>query len=207
MQSRPLPPLRVVTDRAGSYIPASDAEIIDAFARGDRRAAALVYDRLLVAVDSTLYRVIGRREADHDDLVQAAFEQIIITLTRRRFAGGCTLHGWAAAITCNVALNAIRSRRRSRRVFDTDAEAESRGGRAHHDVEAQVSARRELERLRGHLAAMDPDRAQTVLLHDVFGTSLAETAKLTGVSMTAAQSRLARGRKDLRERMIREDAE
>jgi RNA polymerase sigma-70 factor (ECF subfamily) len=187
--------------------PASDTEIVEAFARGDRRAVELVYDRLFAAVDSTLYRVVGKREADHDDLVQASFEQIIITLSRRSFAGGCSLHGWAASIACHVGLNAIRSRRRARRVFEPEPPADVRPARGDHDVEAQVAARRELERVRAHLAEMDPDRAETVLLHDVFGTSLAETARLTNVSMTAAQSRLVRGRRDLRERMAKEVSE
>jgi DNA-directed RNA polymerase specialized sigma24 family protein len=40
-----------------------------------------------------------------------------------------------------------------------------------------------------------------VLVHDVFGHSLAETARLTGVSMSAAQSRLVRGRREVRARM------
>ncbi|HVU03562.1 MAG TPA: RNA polymerase sigma factor [Polyangiaceae bacterium] len=207
MLNRKRPPLRVVPEGRNEYIPASDAEIIEAFARGDRRATELVYDRLFAAVDSTLYRVVGRRESDHDDLVQSAFEQIVITLSRRSFAGGCTLHGWAAAIACHVGLNAIRSRRRARRIFDPDAEVEAHPEGAHRDVEAQVAARRELERMRAHLAEMDPDRAETVLVHDVFGASLAETAKLMGVSMTAAQSRLVRGRRDLRERMAREVSE
>jgi RNA polymerase sigma-70 factor (ECF subfamily) len=190
-----------------STVAPADAEIIEAFARGDRRAAALVYDRLVGVVDATLYRVLGKREVDHDDLVQSTFEQIILTLARQRFAGGCSLNGWAASIACHVGLNAIRSRTRARRVFDGTVEPDSiaTGRRSGHDVEAQVAARRELDRLRDHLGAMDQDRAKTVLMHDVFGFSLAETARLTGVSMTAAQSRLARGRRDLKERMNQEE--
>jgi RNA polymerase sigma-70 factor (ECF subfamily) len=205
---QPRPALRLVPTEGpeAAAVPAGDTEILEAFARGDRRAAALLYDRLAGVVDATLYRVIGRREADHDDLVQSAFEQIILTLSRQSFAGGCSLHGWAASIACHVGLNAIRSRARARRVFDgsADHDAESARRTAPDDVEAQVAARRELDRLRAHLAAMDPDRAKTVLLHGVFGLSLAETARLTGVSLVAAQSRLVRGRRDLKERMQKE---
>jgi RNA polymerase sigma-70 factor, ECF subfamily len=198
-------PLRVVPGGSPTPAPASasDEEIIEAFARGDRRAGELIYDRLVGVVDATLYRVVGRREADHDDLVQAAFEQIIVTLARRSFAGGCTLSGWAASIACHVGLNAIRSRRRARRVFSTehDGEAEAARHAEPRDVEAQVIARREMDRVRVQLAEMDPGRAVTVFVHDVLGVSLAETAKLTGVSVAAAQSRLVRGRRDLRQRL------
>lgn len=205
MQRRQRSPLWVVP--SGTQAPAaartSDEEIIDAFARGDRRAGTLIYDRLIGVVDATLYRVVGRREADHDDLVQAAFEQIIVTLARRSFAGGCSLSGWAASISCHVGLNAIRSRRRARRVFSTDHDGEVEAARhaEPRDIEAQVVARREMDRVRAHLAEMDPGRAMTLFVHDVVGVSLAETAKLTGVSVSAAQSRLVRGRRELRQRL------
>jgi RNA polymerase sigma-70 factor (ECF subfamily) len=187
-------------------VPPTDAEIIDAFARGDRRAAGLVYDRLIGIVDATLYRVMQRREADHDDLVQAVFEQIIVTLSRRSFAGGCTLAGWAASIACHIGLNAIRARTRARRIFvpSPDESMEIFGRSDAPDVEAQVIARREVERVRIELARMNPDRAMAVMIHDVLGLSLAEMARLTDVSMTAAQSRLVRGRRELRERLATE---
>lgn len=196
--------LRVVASGSGSG-PAEpcDEDVIRAFARGDRRSAELLYDRLVGVVDANLYKVLGRREVDHDDLIQAAFEQIILTLTRKSYAGGCSLAGWAAAIASHIGLNAIRSRTRSRRVFAVDADAEVAAAAEVEpvDLEAQVIARREVDRLRTHLAEMDASRAETVLVHDVFGHSLAETARLTGVSMSAAQSRLVRGRRELRARM------
>ncbi len=207
---RPAHPLRLVQrEPSPGTAPPGDEQILAAFATGDRRAAGLVYDRLIGVVDATLYRVVGTRGDDHDDLVQAAFEQIILTLTKNRFARGCSLRGWAASIAGHVGLNAIRSRTRARRVFDAAADVDRlvASRRSPDDVEAQVAARRDLDRVRRYLAELDPDRATTVLVHDVFGHSLAETAQLTGVSMTAAQSRLSRGRRDLAERLSREDAE
>jgi RNA polymerase sigma-70 factor (ECF subfamily) len=53
---------------------------------------------------------------------------------------------------------------------------------------------------------MTPERAETLLLHDMLGKELSEIAVLTGVSVAAAQSRLVRGRNELLERMKR-DAE
>ena len=198
------PTLRVVGGESG--LPgraASDEAVIAAFARRDRRAAEMVYDHLVGVVDATLYRVIGRREADHEDLIQTTFEQIIITLSRETFAGGCSLRGWAASIACHVGLNAIRARRRARRVFagstDVDFAAPERASSA--NPEAEAVARTELDRLRAHLSEMDPDRAETIIVHDVFGVSLAETAKLMSVSLPAAQSRLVRGRREIRARM------
>lgn len=190
----------------GPARPSSDEAIIGAFARRDRRAAEMVYDHLVGVVDATLYRVIGRREADHDDLIQTTFEQIIITLSRKSFAGGCSLRGWAASIACHVGLNAIRARRRARRVFahEADAEVVASERPSGANPEAETVARTEVNRLRMHLADMDPDRAETIIIHDVFGVSLAETAKLTSATMSAAQSRLVRGRREIRKRMSRD---
>src|SRR5215212_10043987 len=64
----------------------SDDMLIEAVVAGDSRVAGQLYDRLVGIVDRTLYRVFGRRESDHDDLVQATFEQIVLTLTKRRYA-------------------------------------------------------------------------------------------------------------------------
>jgi RNA polymerase sigma-70 factor (ECF subfamily) len=198
------PALRVVAgDRSIAERGASDETIITAFARRDRRAAEMVYDHLVGVVDATLYRVIGRRESDHDDLIQTTFEQIIITLSRSSFAGGCSLRGWAASIACHVGLNAIRARRRARRVFviSDDADLALMERAAPTNPEAETIVRTELRRLREHLAEMDPDRAETIVIHDVLGVSLAETAELMSVSLSAAQSRLVRGRREIRARM------
>ena len=156
VQKRVAPVLRVVPTPGVEAAPAvSDEDIIQAFARRDRRAAALVYDHLVGTVDATLYRVVGRREADHDDLVQSAFEQIIVTLSRQSYAGGCSLRGWAASIACHVGLNAIRSRRRARVVFDPreDADAAELERAGPHDPEAQMVARTEVDRQKIALAA------------------------------------------------------
>lgn len=181
----------------------TDEELIEAFERGDRDVAEQLYDRLIGVVEGTLYRVLGARGVDHDDLVQAAFEQIVMTLARRRFARACSLSAWASTVTAHVALNALRSRRRERGVLDRICDPEVETGRAHakDNVEQQAGAREQLERLRQHLAAMDPAKAATVLLHDVLGHDLAEIAVLTGASVAAAQSRLVRGRRELRRRM------
>ena len=170
--------------------------------RGWRRVS---YDRLLGAVDHALYRVFGRREHDHDDLVQAAFEQIVLTLSRRSYARACSLQTWASTIATHVAFNALRARRRERRVFDRDASNISEPEPpASADLERAAGARAELGRVRSLLAGMKPERAETVFLHDVLGHDLAEIAHMTRVSVAAAQSRLVRGRRELREKLTKE---
>jgi RNA polymerase sigma-70 factor (ECF subfamily) len=187
--------------------PALDDEaLVAAVASGDSRAAAGLYDRLVGVVDRALFRVFGRRESDHDDLVQAAFEQIVMTLTRRRFAGACSLSSWACHIATHVGLNALRARRRERRVLgladDTDTLliVAARGP----STEDEAGTRRDMDRVRSHLASMSPEKAETILLHEVFGYELAEISVLTGASVSAVQSRLVRGRKELQLKLSRD---
>jgi len=196
--------LKPVPSRKDSTPPLAaltDAEVIEAVVRGDGAVAGELYDRLCRTVDQTLFRVLGRREADHEDLVQSTFEQIIKTLTQRRFAGACSLKTWASSVASHVALNALRSRRRERGVFDRrDSEAPHSVASAE-NPERDLTARREIDRVRGELAQMSEGRAEALLLHDVLGHDLAEIAALTGTSIAAAQSRLVRGRHELMERL------
>jgi RNA polymerase sigma-70 factor (ECF subfamily) len=179
----------------------SDEEVIEAVQRGDDRVARLLYQRLFAVVDRTLFRVFGRRENDHDDLVQAVFEQIVITLTRRSYARGCNLKTWAASIAHHVASTALRSRRRERKVVDRGASIESTTALSRSSSEAMTLAKLELERVHQHLLAMKPKHAQAVFFHDVLGHPLSEVARLTEVSVSAATSRLVRGRRELYRRL------
>lgn len=185
----------------GGEQPPSDEQIIEAVQRGDHRVAGLLYDRLFGVVDHTLFRVFGRREVDHDDLVQTVFEQIVVTLSRRSYARACNLKTWASSIASHVGFNALRSRRRERKVMDRDVQLDGTTVPIRTDSENTASARVELERVRRHLLGMKPEQSQTVFLHDVLGHELAEIALMTQVSVAAAQSRLVRGRRELYKRL------
>jgi RNA polymerase sigma-70 factor (ECF subfamily) len=197
--------LRVITREGGAsdLPPPSDEQLIEAVESGDDRVSSELYDRLLPVVDRTLYRVFGRREPDHDDLIQAAFEQIVITLTKQSYARACSLRTWASTVASHVGLNALRARRRERNVLDRGALLDAELFADGTDVEREVGARAQLEQVRQHLAKMSAKGAHTVFLHDVLGHDLAEIALMTGVSVAAAQSRLVRGRRELHRRLTR----
>jgi RNA polymerase sigma factor (sigma-70 family) len=187
--------------------PLDDEALIEAVMEGDTKRARSVHDRLVSAIEPTLYRVLGKREPDHDDLVQAALEQIILSLRRGRFARGCSLATWASSVAAHVAFNALRSRRVARRVFD-DVElsqvvdgADSIAAGAIGDAERDVSVRSRIRRAQAHLTSMNPDKAMVLVLHDVLGHELVEIAAMIGVSTAAAQSRLVRARREFLERV------
>lgn len=178
----------------------SDRQLLVALAEGDPRAGLVLYDRLIRIVEWTISRIIGQRSAEHEDLVQAAFEQIVVTLHGQRYAHRCSLTSWASAVSCHVALNALRSRRRQRTLSAASAEEASEP----HDprsVENQVAARQALERVRRELGRMNAARAEVLILHEVNGLELSEIAAVLGISVMAAQSRLSRGRRELLDRL------
>jgi RNA polymerase sigma-70 factor (ECF subfamily) len=178
-----------------------DDEIIAGLVAGQEWAAEALYDRVHRVVDRTLRRLLKVSEIDYEDLLQITFERIIRTLIERRFRGACNLSTWAAAIASRVGIDAFRSRMRTRDVFDARRSADDGSALSGHNLEKQLEARSEVEQLRSVLAAMEPLQAETVVLHDLFGHELSEIAVLMGVSVAAAQSRLARGRKDLLRRV------
>jgi len=175
----------------------SDREVLSALAKSDPRAGFLLYDRLIRVVEWTISSIIGNRGADHEDLVQSAFEQIVLTLSKQRYLERCRLTSWASAVSCHVALNALRAKRRER-TLRSDEQPEPRDGR---DLESQLAARQALERVRRELARMNPSRAEALILHEVNGMDLNEIAGVLGISAMAAQSRLSRGRRELMERL------
>jgi RNA polymerase sigma-70 factor, ECF subfamily len=180
--------------------PLTDRELLAALAASSPHAGHVLYDRLIHIVEWTILRIMGQRSAEHDDLVQGAFEQIVISLHEQRYAERCSLTSWASAVSCHVALNALRSRKRQRALQVEQAPREL-DARAPGDLESQLAARQTLERVRAELARMNPGRAQVLLLHEVNGLELAEIATVLGISVMAAQSRLSRGRRELRARL------
>jgi RNA polymerase sigma-70 factor (ECF subfamily) len=192
-----------IAPRSRSDSQAQDTELLEGIRRGDERVAVELYHRLLPSIEASLVRVLGRRESDHEDLVQTAFEQLILTLARESYAQVCSLKTWASSIAAHVALKSLRSRSRQRRVFNASVEAseltESQG--SGEDVERSLASRQSLERVREQLSQLSPAKAEAVLLHDVLGHGLTEVAALMGSTVTAAQTRLSRGRRELMERM------
>lgn len=180
----------------------SDEAMVAAIQRGDRGVGKQLYGRLIRVIDATLTRVLGPGQPDHDDFVQATFEEVVRTIHKGQFQRRCRLTSWAASIACHIGLNAIRTRKTERGIFDRNEDvAGPELPHAPRDTERALEARDELRQLRVALATLSPGRAEAVLLHDAFGYDLSEVAALTSSTEAAVQSRLVRGRRDLQERM------
>lgn len=181
-----------------------DSELLAALRAGDPAAATALHDRVRPQVDRTIRRLLGAGDVDRDDVAQLAMIELVTTIDRYR--ADCSLDTWTSTITARVVYKHIRRRKLERRVFgalDADLLADSRApGRPARDAVMRSSARRVL----GHLDAIDEVKAWTFVLHDVYGYDLREVAEITDVSVSAAQTRLVRGRREIHER-IAGDAE
>jgi len=185
---------------------ASDRELLDALERRESWAAAALYDKLTTVVERTLFRVLQRRGPDFEDLVQVTFERIVRTLLEHRFAANCKLTTWATAIATNVAIDAVRSRIRERRVFSEESVELADRHSVPPSATERMEVRAEVLRVQRVLASMNAEQAEAILLHDVIGHNLAEVAVIVGVTVAAAQSRLVRGRKEFLRRAKQLDA-
>lgn len=176
-----------------------DTELLRAMNAGDAGAATAFHDRVRPQVDRTLYRLLGRRDSDHEDLAQLALIELVYTI--ERFRGDCSLDSWVSTITAHVTYKQLRRRKTERRIFsgvEPDSTTMRASVRGHGP---QVMARELMVRVMTQLDDMDEAKSWTYLLHDVAGYDLKEIAQITGVTVAAAQTRLVRGRREMQERI------
>jgi RNA polymerase sigma-70 factor (ECF subfamily) len=148
------------------------------------------FDRLLAGMRVKLHRYCARMTGsavDGEDVVQ---DVLIKALgARSAIAGIDNIEGWLFRIAHNACLDFLRARARSNTVPITD-ETEFVADDADPDV-AAVSFRTFLE-----LPAL---QRCAVVLKDVLGHSVEETAAIADCSVPAAKSALQRGRSRLKE--------
>ena len=202
LRSRPLPN---DSDNDASEVSSESATRVDdlalvaAVGRGDARAIASFYDRVRPIIDRKLKRLLGIHDADFDDMVQNSLLELIRSLDHYRGEG--SLDGWVGVVSARAVFRQIRERTSERRLFAAVPVDGSTEILDTADLEEASAARELLGRVRTHLAACDPVKAWTYVLHDVLGHSLAEVAEITGASVSATQSRLFRGRRELEDRI------
>jgi RNA polymerase sigma-70 factor (ECF subfamily) len=149
-------------------------------------------------IDRTIRRLLGRSDVDHEDVAQLALIELVSTIDRYR--GECSLDSWTSTITAHIVFKHIRRRKTERRIFggvtidELASRAPTRTGR-------DAMARSMMRRVQEHLEQIEESKAWAFVLHDVCGYDLREIARITGTSVSAAQTRLVRGRRELHERI------
>lgn len=190
----------------GTFKTGRDAAPPESERQPSRRAELemdMVPEQLYRVAKAAVRRVLGAGTRDRDDLVQTVLERTVRSMRTGQFSGACSLTTWVTVIAQHMAMD-------ERRAFARDAaplsSAEAPSGEVAAtasavDLQSRLEARSALDQVQRILEKMNPETAETILLHDVAGYDLAEIAARTGVSLTAAQSRLVRGRKELLRRL------
>ncbi len=165
--------------------------------RREPTASLAFYERARPILDRTLSRLLGARDPDYEDVAQAALYELVDSIGR--FRGECPLDAWLSIVCARVAYRQIRRRRLERRFFAPTAPDESLHGS--YAPPTPFASRQAVERIRAHLGHMDQKRTWTFLLHDVYGYGLEEVSQIMDTTVSAAQSRLVRGRREIHDRI------
>jgi RNA polymerase sigma-70 factor, ECF subfamily len=183
-------------DAAGP--PLADDDLIAEVRRGNPAMADAFCRRVLPIVDRTVRRLLGADDSEREDLTQVALTELVGAIGS--FRAESSLDTWVSAVTAHVVYKQIRRRPMSRHLaLDGLPDSLLAARRSTGDV--AIAAREVLARIVRHLDAIGSKLAWAFVLHDVFGHGIQEIARMTGVSESAAQSRVVRGRRRLHRRI------
>jgi len=131
---------------------------------------------------------------DAEDLTQEIFLRLYQNL--RSYRGDVPLAGWALRLSRNVCIDHYRRTRRERRAAALSDEVLAHLP-ADDDPQAEAQKRQQLRAVYRGLEEMSEDLAEVVLLRDLQGWSLEETAASLEVPVGTVKSRLHRARIEL----------
>ncbi len=180
-----------------------DAELIEAALDGDQFALDQLLRRHYDRIHAVTRRIAGGTR-DADDATQEALIKIVRNLPA--FDGRSSFGTWAYRIATNAALDELRKRKRRpalHTVHDDDTAAD-------HEIVDDMSQRR-IESVADRLALDDAldglgdEFRSAVVLRDVGDLDYAEIAEVLDVPVGTVKSRIARGRRQLADRLRLEE--
>ena len=173
--------------------PAGEAELVAACLAGDQTAQRTLFRREYPRVHATVYRILGPSR-DQDDLVQETFIAVFRGLAR--FRAESRLSTWIDRIAVRIVFDHIRARGKTPIPLGVvDPELASAP-----EIDGQAHARDGLRRLYAALGELVPEQRMAFALYAIDGRSIAEVARLTGVTAVTAKLRIWRARRELMKR-------
>lgn len=173
----------------------ADRALVDAARAGDRDALERLWasQRSYVAVVLMALRPRGQ---DLEDLLQEV--ALIFTERLNELRDPGALRGWLRTVARNVVHECAR---RSAARSPTPLRDDVADPRAERSVSEPAESREEFTRVLDAIASLPTDYREALLLRSVDGMSQRQVASLLGVPETTIETRLARGRRLLRERL------
>ncbi len=192
----------VMMESNNQSIRREEGEILAAARKGNREAFEELFKMYRRPIFLRVFRIL-RNPEDTQDVVQKTFQKAFIHLDR--FEGRSLFSTWITRIAINEALMFKRSVRKCNETsLDTSETNDAWVAEVpdpHTDLEASYARREMLELLSLAIEDLQPAMRTAVQSFDLRERSLNETAKLMRISLTAAKSRLCRGRRMLRKKL------
>ena len=185
--------------RLRSVVADPSPELIARCVRGERAAQETVLRAQAPSLESLFMRLTGRR-LDVEDLLQNTFVAAIRAFPQ--FRGEASVRSWLTRIGIAVFYDHLR--RPERRVVQLELVSSTPDESSDAAPERRAEARRGVERLAIHLAAIAPKKRVAFLLHVVDGHPMEEVAALMNASRTATKSRVFWARRELLRRAKRD---
>ena len=187
--------------------PRAEAEFIERLKRGE----AAAFEELVAERSSEIYGLLFRLTENREearDLTQETFLRAFQSIDR--FRGEADLKTWIYRIAINQARNRWRWWRRRRRdaTVSLDSVSSNTGqtlmstlAETTDNPEQQTLAREREVVLRSALQKLGRAYRETVILRDIEGFTYEEIAITLGVNVGTVKSRLARGRRELKQKV------
>ena len=164
----------------------SDAVLVRRWQRGDLAAASVAIQRHEAMIYAATFRLL-RNFALSEDITQDAFLRAHERIADLRQPA--SFPGWVRRIAVRLATDELRKRPS---VELTDDEPDPSPG-----PEATFETLDALEQFRIQLASLPPAQRAAVVMRDVEGFSIRETAEQLGITEAAVKMRLSRARRAL----------
>src|SRR5688572_1446642 len=186
----------------------TEADFIDRLRNGEPDA----FDNLITRFSGDIYAVLFRiteNAEDASDLTQETFLSALRSI--RGFRGDSELKTWLTRIAINHSRNRFRWWKRRRRdatvsldapIGDTDVAIGDSIAVEGESAEDAVLRHERESALRNALSQMPEHYREAIVLCDIEGYSYEEIASALEINIGTVKSRIARGREDLRKRLI-----
>ncbi len=158
----------------------------------------LLYDEYSRSVNRLVYRLLGP-DADHDDIVQQVFLQMLQSIGKLKSPERLNL--WVRSITINIVRSELR-KRTVRRTFLRWAPKEEKTG----DLSIDVESNDFIKASAAALERLPAEERVVFLLYYLEDHTLPEIAEACGFSTMTAKRRLGKARERFRRQMHLSDA-
>lgn len=177
---------------------APDEQLVEAARNGDRQALDLLLRRHYDRVNAVCRRIAGATR-DADDAAQEAMIRIVRSIDR--FDGRSAFGTWAYRIATNAALDELRKRGRRPQLHVVDSDGDEPPDSVDELAHRQIDAVTDRMTIDAALAELAEEFRVPVVMRDVGDLDYAEIAELLKLPIGTVKSRIARGRRQLLERL------